>query len=61
MIRLQVVVVNLAIVQMVYPRAIVMILPQAMMMDFSVMDVMPGVKPASIVQMITPGGRSTTG
>jgi hypothetical protein len=52
MIRLQVVVVNLAIVQMVYPRAIVMILPQAMMMDFSVMDVMPGVKPGSIVQMM---------
>jgi hypothetical protein len=52
MIRLQVVVVDLAIVKMVYPRAIVMILPQAMMMDFSVMDVMPGVKPAPIVQMM---------
>jgi hypothetical protein len=53
MIRLQVVVVDLAIVKMVYPWAIVMILPQVMVVDFPVMDVMPGVEPGTpIVQML---------
>lgn len=53
MIGLEVVVVDLAITKVVYPWAIVMILAQVMVMDFPVMDVMPGVEPGTpIVQRV---------
>ena len=51
-IRFQVVVVDLAIVKVVDPGAVVMILPQVMVMDLSIMDVMPGVKPGTSKMMV---------
>jgi hypothetical protein len=52
MIGFQVVVVDGAIVRMVNPGAIVMILPQVMVMDFPVVDVMPRVKRGTVVQAV---------
>jgi hypothetical protein len=52
MIGLQVVMVDVAIVRMVHPGAVVMILPQVMMMDFPFVDVMPRAGRGTVVQVV---------
>ena len=44
--------VDLAIVKIVNPGAVVMILPQVMMMDIPFMDVMPRVERGTVVQVV---------